>query len=54
MPKKGKNEIITLAKPHTILKFQIIEKYVEGWARKILGFIAKQKIIGSKDTVIQT
>lgn len=51
MPKKSKTEIITLAKPHTILKFQIIEKYVESWARKILGFIAKQKIIGSKGLV---
>lgn len=32
------NEIITVAKPHTIKKFELIEKYVDEWARKILGF----------------
>jgi len=35
-PKKV--EIITEAKPHTIKKFELIEKYVEAWAYKILNY----------------
>lgn len=36
---KTKNDvIITEAKPHTIKKFELIEKYVEEWAYKILNF----------------
>lgn len=36
---KTKNvEIITEAKPHTIKKFELITKYVEAWAYKILNF----------------
>ena len=38
MPKLKKEEIITKAKPHTIKKFELIERYVDEWARKILGF----------------
>ena len=36
---KTKNvEIITKAKPHTIKKFELIEKYVEAWTYKILNY----------------
>ena len=31
-------EVITEAKPHTIKKFELIEKYVEAWAYKILNY----------------
>lgn len=30
--------IISKAAPHTIKKFELISNYVDGWARKILGF----------------
>ncbi|MEA5002116.1 MAG: three-Cys-motif partner protein TcmP [Christensenella sp.] len=37
---KSKNTslVVSEAKPHTIKKFELIEKYVDEWARKILGF----------------
>ena len=38
MPRKKKTEVITVAKPHTIKKFELIESYVDEWARKILGY----------------
>lgn len=31
-------EVITKAKPHTIKKFELIESYVDEWARKLLAF----------------
>lgn len=38
MARAKKIEIITEAKPHTIKKFELIEKYVEAWAYKILNY----------------
>ena len=38
MSRTKKVEIITEAKPHTIKKFELIEKYVEAWAYKILNY----------------
>lgn len=38
MARTKKIEIITEAKPHTIKKFELIEKYVEEWAYKILNY----------------
>ena len=38
MARPKKVEIITEAKPHTIKKFELIEKYVEAWAYKILNY----------------
>lgn len=32
------NDFISVAKPHTIKKFEIINNYVDAWARKILGY----------------
>lgn len=32
------NNFISVAKPHTIKKFEIINNYVDSWARKILGY----------------
>lgn len=32
------NDFISVAKPHTIKKFEIINNYVDSWARKILGY----------------
>ena len=44
-------EIITEAKPHTVKKFELIEKYVDEWARKILGFNGKEGYEGSKGVI---
>ena len=41
MTKKRSKEIIDPIKPHTVRKIKLIEKYVDGWARKILGFNGK-------------
>lgn len=38
MARTKKVEVITEAKPHTIKKFELIEKYVEAWAYKILNY----------------
>ncbi len=35
MPIK-KNQIITVAKPHTIKKFELIERYIKSWAHKLM------------------
>ena len=32
----NRNTIIDHANPHTIKKFELIEKYVEAWAHKLL------------------
>lgn len=42
---KHDNSIITEALPHTIKKFELIEAYVDEWARKILGFDSSKGII---------
>ena len=41
MTKKSSKEVIEKIKPHTLNKIKLIEKYVDGWARKILGFNGK-------------
>ncbi len=38
-------EIIQVAKPHTIKKFELITKYVESWAYKILGYKASKGLL---------
>ena len=38
MARTKKVEVITEAKPHTIKKFELIEKYAEAWAYKILNY----------------
>ena len=42
---KHDNSIITEAAPHTIKKFELISNYVDGWARKILGYGKSRGII---------
>ena len=42
---KYDNSIITDAAPHTIKKFELIEAYVDEWARKILGYPQSNGII---------
>lgn len=39
------NPIISRAAPHTIKKFELISNYVDGWARKILGYGKSRGII---------
>lgn len=42
---KHDNSIITEVAPHTIKKFELIEAYVDEWARKILGFEQAKGVI---------
>lgn len=51
MSKQMDTEIITEAKPHTIKKFELIERYVDEWARKILGYNGKDGRNGSKGVI---
>lgn len=51
MAQKRIIEVITEAKPHTIKKFELIEKYVDEWARKILGFNGNDGQNGSKGVI---
>lgn len=51
MPKSSKEEIITKIKPHTVVKIELIERYVERWARKILGFKGKAGQSPSKGVI---
>lgn len=51
MSKQMNTEIITEAKPHTIKKFELIERYVDEWARKILGYNGKDGREGSKGII---
>lgn len=37
MASSNNDQIVSLAKPHTIKKFELIEKYVETWAQKLLN-----------------
>ncbi len=39
------------AKPHTIKKFEIIDAYVNGWARKLLGYNGRGDSRGSKGVI---
>lgn len=43
--------ILETVKPHTIKKFEIINNYVDGWARKILGYDGENGKSGSKGVV---
>lgn len=49
-PKK-KVEIIEKVAPHTIKKCELIEHYVDEWARKILGFNGMNGRDGSKGII---
>ena len=51
MSKQMDTDIITEAKPHTIKKFELIERYVDEWARKILGYNGKDGRNGSKGVI---
>lgn len=51
MAKTKKVETITKISPHTVKKFELIEKYVDEWARKILGFKGANGLPGSKGVV---
>lgn len=51
MTQNAQIKIITEAKPHTIKKFELIEKYVDEWARKILGYKGKNGLNGSKGII---
>lgn len=42
---KHDNSIITTVAPHTVKKFELIETYVDEWARKILGFPESKGVI---------
>ena len=42
---KHDSGIVTEAAPHTIKKFELIEAYVDEWARKILGFGVSKGVI---------
>ena len=37
MASSNNNQLISIAKPHTIKKFELIESYVETWAQKLLN-----------------
>lgn len=51
MSKNMQKDIITIAKPHTIQKFEIIENYVADWAWSVLGFKGKDGQSESKGIV---
>ena len=36
MASSNNDKLISIAKPHTIKKFELIESYVETWAQKLL------------------
>ena len=51
MARTKKVETITKISPHTVKKFELIEKYVDEWARKILGFNGTNGLSGSKGII---
>lgn len=51
MARTKKVETITKISPHTVKKFELIEKYVDEWARKILGFNGTKGLPGSKGVI---
>lgn len=51
MARTKKVETITKISPHTVKKFELIEKYVDEWARKILGFNGTNGLPGSKGII---
>lgn len=51
MARTKKVETITKISPHTVKKFELIEKYVDEWARKILGIKGANGMPGSKGVI---
>ena len=51
MARTKKVETITKISPHTVKKFELIEKYVDEWARKILGIKGVNGMPGSKGVI---
>lgn len=51
MARTKKVETITKISPHTVKKFELVEKYVDEWARKILGFKGANGLLGSKGVI---
>lgn len=51
MARTKKVETITKISPHTVKKFELIEKYVDEWARKILGIKDVNGMPGSKGVI---
>lgn len=51
MARTKKVETITKISPHTVKKFELVEKYVDEWARKILGFKGANGLPGSKGVI---
>lgn len=45
MSSKNNNEVISEAKPHTIKKFELIERYVEEWMHTLLNYAKCEKLI---------
>lgn len=45
MSKTAVSDPVTTAKPHTIKKFELISRYVDEWARKILGYPKSKGIV---------
>ena len=45
MASSNNDQIISLARAHTIKKFELIEKYVETWAQKLLNTRACEGIV---------
>lgn len=45
MSSSNNNEVISVAKPHTVKKFELIEKYVKGWIPKLLNYNQCEQII---------
>ena len=37
MASSNNNEVISKAKPHTVKKFELIKRYIEAWAQKLLN-----------------
>ena len=51
MARTKKVETITKISPHTVKKFELIEKYVDEWVRKILGIKGVTGMPGSKGVI---
>lgn len=45
MSSSNNNEVISEAKPHTVKKFELIERYVEEWMHKLLNYDKCEKLI---------
>lgn len=45
MGSNNNNKVVSKASPHTIKKFELIEKYVEGWMHKLLNYEKCEKLV---------